>query len=61
MGQNGYIVSSIVLLEGVPPIKMCRINAEEGKVLTNGERKVFYTTIPETELEQWTEIDNIEE
>lgn len=58
LGRNGNITSPI-LLENITPISMKRLIASQGKILTNGVKKVYSITIFEDEVENWTEIDDI--
>ena len=60
LGRNG-IITSPVLLDGIGHIDMLWLSAEAGKILTNGEKKLQSVTIFAEDLDQWTEIDNIEE
>lgn len=57
LGRNGIITTS-VLLENVEPIYMYRLIAEEGMVLTNGERYAHQVEIFAEDLNKWTEIEN---
>jgi hypothetical protein len=58
LGKNGILTTSI-LLEGNEPIYMYRLIADEGKMLTNGEKVVSQTEIFVEDLASWTEIDAI--
>jgi hypothetical protein len=57
LGKNGIITSSI-LLEGIKPILMYRLIADEGKILTDGEKYLHQTEIFIEDLDKWTEIEN---
>lgn len=56
LGRNGIVTTS-VLLEGVEPILMYRITADEGKALTDGNRYHKEIEIFAEDLDKWTEID----
>lgn len=56
LGRNG-IITSLVLLEGIDKIPMYRLMANEGKLLTDGERQVKAIDIFAEDLGKWTEID----
>ena len=56
LGRNGSVTTSI-LLEGVTPILMYRLIADEGKVLTNGIYNVQQTEVFAEDLNKWTEIE----
>lgn len=56
LGRNGILTTSI-LLQGNEPILMYRLIADEGKILTNGEKYVRKVEIFAEDLSQWTEID----
>ena len=56
LGTNG-IIESPVHLEGVYFVRMLKLTADEGKALTkDGEKFVRMVTIPEDELELWSEV-----
>ena len=57
IGKNG-IITTPILLEGT---KVYTLIASEGKVLTDGEKIRDTVTIFADELDQWSEIDKIEE
>lgn len=56
LGTNG-IIESPVHLEDTYYIKLYRLEADENKVLTNGDIKKYTIQIPEEELDQWYEIE----
>lgn len=56
LGRNG-IITSPILLENIEPIPMLTLTAEDGKVLTNGEKTIKSITIFVDELDEWFEID----
>ena len=56
LGVNGIITSSI-LLEGVPAIKKIKFTADRGKVLTkDGKTFCSSITVPESEVALWSEV-----
>ena len=60
IGKNG-IITTPILLEGTMVYEMFTLIASEGKVLTDGEKVRDTVTIFADELDQWSEIDKIEE
>ena len=56
LGRNGILTTSI-LLQGNDPILMYRLIADEGKVLTDGERFARKVEIFVEDLDKWSEID----
>ena len=60
IGKNG-IITTPILLEGTKVYEMFTLIASEGKVLTDGEKVRYTVTIFADELDQWSEIDKIEE
>lgn len=57
LGTNGTIESPIHL-EDIYYIRKYCLTADPGKVLTNGERKVYDIRIPEEDLALWFEVDD---
>jgi hypothetical protein len=57
LGRNGNITTAIKL-EKIDPISMIELRAEQGRILTNGVKKVRSIIIFEDELSNWTEIDD---
>lgn len=57
-GRNGSIISS-VLIDGASKINMFYLAADEGKILTNGEKFYNSVYIYADEIDNWTEVDNI--
>lgn len=55
LGTNG-VIESPVHLEDIYYIKLVRLIADKGKILTNGERKVYDIKVPEEEVGNWREI-----
>lgn len=58
VGRNGNITSPIKLIN-TDPILMVSLKASEGKVLTDGNKKVKSVLIFEDEISNWKEIDDI--
>ena len=54
-GRNGVIVS-LVFLDYANRMDMYQLVADEGKILTNGERKVHNIIINKDDLKLWSEI-----
>lgn len=54
-GRNGVIVS-LVFLDYANRMDMYQLVADEGKILTNGERKVHNIIINKEDLKLWSEI-----
>lgn len=54
LGTNGVIISP-VHLEDIYYIKQIKLIADDGKYLTNGEKKVKTILVPEEEVELWHE------
>ena len=55
LGRNG-MVTTPVLLEGVTPIIMYRLIADEDMILTNGKLQAHQIDVFEDELNDWYEI-----
>lgn len=58
LGTNG-VVETPVHLEGIYYVRLLYLTADEGKILTNGDKKEKVIKIPEEELSNWYEIDDI--
>lgn len=58
IGRNGTITSPIKL-ENIEPISMIKLQAEKGKILTDGNKKVYSVIIFEDEISNWEEIADI--
>ena len=58
LGTNG-VIESPVHLENIYYIKTVRLIADAGKILTDGNVKVYSTRVPEEEVENWKEIKDI--
>ena len=57
LGRNG-IITSPILVDPTAPIPMVSLVAEKGKILTNGQKKLYSVTVFEDEVSNWTEIDD---
>lgn len=55
LGTNG-VIESPVHLEDIYYVRLYRLTADEGKILTDGVKKLKIVKIPEEELENWSEI-----
>lgn len=55
LGRNG-ILTTYVLLDGVEHILRYRLTADEGMVLTNGEKTVHTIEIDADDISEWAEI-----
>lgn len=58
LGRNGTITSPIKL-ENIDPILMVKLKASQGKILTDGNRKVSSIVVFEDEVSNWEEIDSV--
>lgn len=56
IGYNGTITSPI-LLEDAKHQVCYELRAAGGKLLTDGTRKVYVVVVPESDVDQWVEID----
>lgn len=56
LGKNGIITTS-VLLDGIEPILMYRLVADEGKALSDGNKLHKAVEIFAEDLDKWTEVD----
>ena len=57
LGTNG-VIESTVHLEDIYYTRIIRLNADNGKILTNGKDKVYSVKVPEENVDQWSEIDD---
>lgn len=60
LGRNGMITTP-VLLEGVNPIIMYRLNADANMRLTNGVITVLSVDVFEDDVDNWYEIPYVKE
>ena len=56
LGTNG-VIESPVHLEDIYYVRLIRLIADKGKILTDGTQKVYSIKVPEEELENWHEIN----
>ena len=57
LGENGTMISPILIPNAAAQIQYV-LMADEGKILTNGERTAIKVTVPESQVEKWQEIEN---
>lgn len=55
LGTNG-VLETPIHLEDVYYVRLVRMTADFGKVLTNGTEKVFSKMVPEEEASSWQEV-----
>lgn len=55
LGTNG-VIESPVHLEDIYYVRLILLQADKGKVLTDGTRKVQSVKVPEEEVSSWEEI-----
>jgi len=55
LGTNG-VIESTVHLEDIYYVRVIGLNADNGKILTNGKIKLYSVKVAEEEVDQWTEI-----
>lgn len=56
LGTNGTIDSPI-FLDGVYCVKLVKMIADSGHLLTNGSLKVRSIVVPVSEVETWSEVE----
>ena len=56
LGTNG-VIESPVHLEDIYYVRMIRLVADSGKMLSNGTEKHYAVRVPEEEVENWVEVD----
>lgn len=56
IGYNG-IITSPILLEDAKHSVWYELRASGGKVLVNKDKQAYVITVPESEVELWTETD----
>ena len=57
VGRNGLITSR-VFIENASPIPMLRLQALQGKILTNGTKFSYDIIVFKDEVDEWQEIDD---
>lgn len=55
LGRNG-ILTTRILIDGANYIPMVELKADQGKILTNGEKTTYLIVVEENEASQWREI-----
>lgn len=59
IGLNG-ILTTYILLEGINHTLRYHLSADEGKLLTNGDKKVKVIEIDASDIDNWYEINDPE-
>jgi hypothetical protein len=60
IGYNGSVTTPI-LLPNVDHLKMIRLKAADGHILTNGEKRAYIVTVLEESVPDWIEVKDITE
>lgn len=55
LGTNG-VIESPIHLEDIYYVRLIVLTASAGKILTDGNQKVYTIKVPESEVENWREI-----
>lgn len=55
LGTNG-VIETPIHLEDIYYVRVIILTADDGKLLTDGDRKVFSVRVPEEEVDKWREI-----
>lgn len=55
LGRNG-ILTTYILIEDAKYIPLIELTADEGKILTNGEKTVHAVVVEESDVNAWSEI-----
>lgn len=55
LGRNG-ILTTYILIEDANYIPLIELTADEGKILTNGERTAYAVVVEESDVNTWSEI-----
>ena len=55
LGTNG-VLETPIHLEDIYYIRLIDLKADEGKILTNGERKTYFTRVFEEDIPNWYEV-----
>lgn len=56
LGTNG-VIDSPIQLEGIYSVRLVKLDAGNGKVLTDGDIEVRTVTIPLSEEDNWIEVE----
>lgn len=59
LGRNG-ILTTRIKIEGIDGILMYELFADEGKILTDGERRLYEVIIDAEEVNEWKEVSRLE-
>lgn len=57
LGTNG-VIESPIHLEDTYYVRILRLTADAGKILTDGSSKSYVIRIPEEELGNWKEVND---
>ena len=57
IGRNGVLITPI-LIDGAAKIDMFCLEADERKILTDGEQKLYTIIVYADEVDNWTEIED---
>lgn len=55
LGTNG-VIESPIHLEDIYYVRIIRLMADKNMVLTNGKKTVSIISVPEDEVDLWTEV-----
>ena len=55
LGTNG-VFETPIHIENAYYVRLIDLKADEGKILTNGKRKTYFTRVPEEEVPNWYEV-----
>lgn len=56
LGVNG-VIESPVYIDGIYSIKLCKMVAASGHLLTDGNERVQTITVPASEIDKWVEVE----
>lgn len=56
LGVNG-VIESPVYIDGIYSIKLCKLVAASGHLLTDGNERVQTITVPASETDKWVEVE----
>ena len=56
LGTNGTLQTPI-FLEGIYSTKVIQLTADEGKILQNGNNFTSLIRVPESEVDNWKEVE----
>lgn len=55
LGTNG-VLETPIHIEDTYYVRLIDLKADENMILTNGERKTYFTRVPEEEVYLWYEV-----